>query len=199
VKFRSLTALLAVSAACALSACGGSSSAGSSSSAGGSTDPAGGASRSPLSQSAGAHTGSSPTKGTDVCADLPAAAVSHVTGTRFTTAKSSSVQGLIFNCEYDGPGSALLQISVQTQDGKQGFDSDVSALKAVQHPPALVSGVGDEAFSEPNPRGNAGSAGASAFASYGAVFGDTYIQIGGLTYVTADQGKQIAEQLHGKF
>jgi hypothetical protein len=40
--------------------------------------------------------------------------------------------------------------------------------------------------------------GASADASYGAVFGDTYIKVGGLTYVTAAQGKQIVEQLHAK-
>jgi hypothetical protein len=30
------------------------------------------------------------------------------------------------------------------------------------------------------------------------VFGEVYIKIGGLTYVTADQGKQIVELLHGK-
>jgi hypothetical protein len=39
---------------------------------------------------------------------------------------------------------------------------------------------------------------AAGFASYGAVFGDTYIKVGGLTYVTADQGKQIVEMLHSK-
>jgi len=39
---------------------------------------------------------------------------------------------------------------------------------------------------------------ASAAASYGAVFGSTYIKIGGLTYVTAAQGKQIVEQLDSK-
>jgi hypothetical protein len=58
--------------------------------------------------------------------------------------------------------------------------------------------VGDEAFSEPDPKGNAGSVGASSVASYGALFGDVYIQIGGFTYVTADQGKQIVEELHSK-
>ncbi len=58
--------------------------------------------------------------------------------------------------------------------------------------------IGDAAFSEPNPTGNAGSAGAAGFVSYGAVFGDTYIKIGGLTYVTADQGKQLVELLHSK-
>jgi hypothetical protein len=108
------------------------------------------------------------------------------------------VEGVVFSCEYDGPSSALLQISVQTEDGKDGLGTAVSALKEVGHPPTPVSGVGDEAFSEPDPKGNAGSIGASSFASYGAIFGGTYIQIGGLTYVTADQGKQIVEELHSK-
>jgi hypothetical protein len=91
-----------------------------------------------------------------------------------------------------------LQISVDTTDGRGAFDADISALRAVKRPPTRISGVGDEAFSEPNPNGNAGSAGAAAFASYGAVFGDIYIKIGGLTYVTAGQGKQIVEMLHSK-
>jgi hypothetical protein len=134
----------------------------------------------------------------DVCGALPAAAASQITGTKFTKAKSSGVKGLTFSCEYDGPNAALLQISVQTQYGQDGFNTDVSALKTVGHPPNSVSGVGDEAFSEPNPQGNAGSVGASSFASFGAVFGATYIQIGGLTYVTASQGKRITEELHSK-
>jgi hypothetical protein len=74
----------------------------------------------------------------------------------------------------------------------------VSSLKAVGYPPDSVHGVGDEAFSEPDPKGNAGAVGASSVASYGAVFGAVYIQIGGLTYVTADQGKQIVDELHSK-
>jgi hypothetical protein len=40
--------------------------------------------------------------------------------------------------------------------------------------------------------------GASSIASFGAVFGDTFIKIGGLTYVTAAQGTKIVEELHGK-
>ena len=139
-----------------------------------------------------------PGESIDVCAALPMAAASQITGTTFTTAKGNSVEHVIFGCDYSGPGSALLQISVATQAGKPDFDADVTALKAVNHPPVMVSGVGDEAFSEPDPQGNAGSAGAAGFASYGAVFGDTYIKIGGLTYVTAAQGKQIVELLHGK-
>jgi hypothetical protein len=43
-----------------------------------------------------------------------------------------------------------------------------------------------------------GAVGASADASFGAVFGDTYIKIGGLTYVIAGQGKQVVRQLHSK-
>ena len=134
----------------------------------------------------------------DVCSALPAAAASQITGTTFTKTKSSSVEGVVFGCDYDGPNSALLQITVDTQLGKLGLANDVSALKTVGHPPRPVSGVGDEAFSEPNPQGNAGAIGASAAASYGAVFGSTYIKIGGLTYVTAAQGKQIVEELHSK-
>jgi hypothetical protein len=56
--------------------------------------------------------------------------------------------------------------------------------------------VGDKAFTVQDPQGNAGSAGVAAFASYGALFGDRYVKIGGI-YVTPDQGKQIAEQLVG--
>lgn len=142
--------------------------------------------------------GASVAKNFDVCAALPAATASQITGTTFTKTKSSSVQKVAFDCEYDGPDSALLQVSVDTVGGKMALSTDVSALKTVGHAPTSISGVGDEAFSEPDPKGNAGSIGASSFASYGAVFGDTYIQIGGLTYVTADQGKQIVEELHSK-
>jgi hypothetical protein len=143
-------------------------------------------------------TGGGAVKNFAVCAALPAAAASQITGTTFTKTKSSSVQGVVFGCDYDGPNSALLQISVETQFGKSALANDVSALKTVGYPPRPVSGVGDEAFSEPDPKGNAGAVGASAAASYGAVFGSTYIKIGGLTYVTAAQGKQIVEQLHAK-
>ena len=137
-------------------------------------------------------------KNFDVCTALTAAAASQITGTKFTTTKSSNLEGMIFNCEYDGADAALLQISVTTQGGKIGYDSDLSALKTAGFPPNSVTGVGDEAFSAPDPKGNAGSVGASSFASYGALFGDVYIQIGGLTYVTPGQGKQIVEELHGK-
>lgn len=171
---------------------------------GGSGTPSAAPPASAVSTGAGrsSTTGTAGTSGSgqsfDICKALPAAAASQITGTTFTTTKSSDTEGVIFNCEYDGPNSALLQISVQPQGGKDALDLDVSSLKTVGHAPASVSGVGDEAFSEPDPKGNAGSAGASAFASYGAVFGNTYIQIGGLTYVTAAQGKQIVEELHSK-
>ncbi|HUZ51778.1 MAG TPA: hypothetical protein VMU94_04540 [Streptosporangiaceae bacterium] len=188
MKNRTLTAALLASTALTLAACGGGSTA--SNSPG---QPAGTTGTRPAGAST--HPVSSRGQSIDVCAALPAAAASQITGISFTTTKASSVEHVVFGCDYSGPSSALLQISVATQAGKLAFSSDVAALKAVNHPPVLVSGVGDEAFSEPDPQGNAGSAGAAAFASYGAVFGDTYIKIGGLTYVTADQGKQIVEQL----
>jgi hypothetical protein len=134
----------------------------------------------------------------DVCALLTAATVSQITGATFTSTKPDSTAGVIFNCEYDGAGAHMLQVTVSPTNGKIAYDSDVSALTTVGHPPTKVSGVGDEAWSTPDPNGNAGSAGAASFGSYGALFGDSYIMIGGLTYVNADQGKQIVEQLHSK-
>ena len=191
MKIRILTAALAASAALLGAGCGGASTASNSPS-----QPGGPAGGSP----AGASTQpvSSQGKSIDVCAALPAATASKITGTTLTTVKSNSVEHVIFGCDYSGPDSALLQISVATQAGKADFDADVAALTAVHHPPTKVTGVGDEAFSEPDPNGNAGSAGAAGFASYGAVFGDIYIKIGGLTYVNASQGKQIVELLHSK-
>jgi len=159
---------------------------------------AAGASGTATTPTAGTTPDSSSVKKFDVCTALTAAAASKITGTRFTKAKTSTTEGQIFNCEYDGPDGALLQISVQVANGKIGLDAIVGTLKAAGHPPNPVSGVGDEAFSEPNPEGNAGSVGASSFASYGALYGTTFIQIGGLTYVTAGQGKQIVEELHSK-
>jgi hypothetical protein len=187
VKARVLIAALGTTSVLALAGCGSSGPV--------SSSPAGSSSG---HTPAGTQPAPAQARSIDVCAALPATAASQITGTTFTTTKSSSVEGVVFGCEYGGPDSALLQISVDTEGGTAAFDADISALKAVRHPPARVSGVGDEAFSEPNPNGNAGSAGAAGFASYGAVFGDTYIKIGGLTYVTAGQGKQIVEMLHSK-
>jgi len=137
-------------------------------------------------------------KNFDTCAAMPAATASQITGTKFTSTKADSTANMIFSCEYSGPGSSLLQVSVTVTSGKSGYDADVNALTTAGYPPNPVSGVGDEAWSTPDPKGNAGSVGAAAFGAYGALFGDTYIQIGGLTYVTADQGKQIVELLHSK-
>jgi hypothetical protein len=147
---------------------------------------------------AGSSGSSGAVKNFNVCTALTAAQATQITGTTFTTTKSSNEQGVIFDCEYDGAGTDMLQISVTPQQGKYGYDSDVSTLKTAGFPPNTVTGVGDEAFSAPDPKGNAGSIGASSFASYGALFGDAYIQIGGLTYVTPAQGKQIVEELHSK-
>jgi hypothetical protein len=135
-------------------------------------------------------------KSVDVCAILPAAEAAQIIGKSLQGAKASSTGGVIFGCNYGEDGGEL-QITVDNS-GKIGYNAAVVPLKTVGHPPASISGVGDEAFSEPNPNGNAGSEGASAFASYGAVFGSTYIQIGGLDYVTAAQGKQIVELIHSK-
>ncbi|HET7015109.1 MAG TPA: hypothetical protein VFI65_14425 [Streptosporangiaceae bacterium] len=189
MKIRALIVAAGMTSALAVVGCGGSTPI-SSAPAGNSSAPA------PVStQSAPAPASG---KSIDVCSALPATTASQITGTKLTTTKTRNTEGVIFECEYGGPDSALLQVSVDIHGGTTAFDSIVAALKAVNHPPNRVSGVGDEAFSEPNPEGNAGAVGAAGFASYGAVFGDDFIKIGGLTYVTADQGKQIVELLHTK-
>ena len=198
-------ASLAIAAAASVTACSaGSKAAGSAPAGAGATSAAGAAGATSAASAAGAASsaaGNSGSSGTtanfDVCTALTAAAASQITGTTFTTTKPDSVAGQIFSCEYGGTNSALLQISVTTVNGKDDYNADLSALKTVGFPPNPVTGVGDEAFSMPDPK-TAGSVGASSFASYGAVFGDVYIKIGGLTYVTPVQGKQIVEELHAK-
>jgi hypothetical protein len=162
-------------------------------------DPAGGAPVAAASSTGSPGSSAAPAgdgKTVDVCAILPAATASQIIGKTLTGAQTSDTAGVVFGCNYGLDGGEL-QISVDSS-GKIGYNAAIVPLKTVGHPPVSVSGVGDEAFSEPNPNGNAGSIGASAFASYGAVFGSTYIQIGGLDYVTAAQGKQIVELIHSK-
>jgi hypothetical protein len=195
-----LAASLTLAAAASVTACSaGSKTATDASAPSGASTASAAAGAGATSAAAAGNSGSSGTvKNFNVCTALTAAQASQITGTTFTTTKSSNEQGVIFDCEYDGAGTDMLQISVTPKQGKYGYDSDVSALKTAGFPPNTVTGVGDEAFSAPDPKGNAGSIGASSFASYGALFGDAYIQIGGLTYVTPAQGKQIVEELHSK-
>jgi hypothetical protein len=177
-----------------LTACGSGGSSGSAGSAGsgGSSAPPSGAAAPPSSAAAAGNTSSAGP--VDVCTILSAADVSRITGVHYTKTKSSSVEGQIFECEYSNAQYALLQVSLTTVNGAIGYNADVQAMSALQKP-LTVSGVGDKAFAVPDPKGNAGSAGVAAFASYGALFGDQYVKIGG-SYVTPDQGKQIVEQVH---
>ncbi len=192
-------ASLAILAAASVTACSAGSKTATDTSAPTGSSATGAASAGPTGAAAAGNPGSSgAVKNFDVCSALTAAMASQITGTTFTTTKPNSVAGQVFGCDYSTGDSALLQVSVITVNGKDDFNVDVSALKTVGHAPNSVAGVGDEAFSMPDPQGNAGSVGASSFASYGAVFGDVYIKIGGLTYVTADQGRKIVEELHGK-
>jgi hypothetical protein len=132
----------------------------------------------------------------DVCSVLTPAALSHITGTTFTRAESRSTAGLIYTCNYTNASSDQLDVSVTVSGGAIGYQTDLQVLHQVGHDPNPVSGVGDKAFSQQDPKGNAGSVGVSSFASFGALFGDVYIQTSGLDYVTAAQGTQIANQLH---
>jgi hypothetical protein len=173
----------------ALTGCGGG---GSSSTATG--VPSGAAASLAAAAASAPASGGATTSSADVCQILPASDVSRITGVHYATTKSSSVEGQIFECEYSNAQGALLQVSVAVVNGAVDYDGDVQAMSTLQKP-LSVAGVGDKAFASPDPKGNAGSAGVAAFASYGALFGDQYVKIGG-SYVTPDQGKQIVEQVH---
>ena len=152
---------------------------------------AGASSAAAAANSAAGNSGSSgSTANFNVCTALTAAQVSQITGTTFATTKPDGTDGQVFGCDYATGDSALLQVSVTVKDGKIGYDADLNALTTAGFPPNTVTGVGDQAFSAPDPKGNAGSVGASAFASYGTIFGNVYIQIGGLTYVTPRRARR---------
>jgi hypothetical protein len=131
-----------------------------------------------------------------VCSLLPASDVSRITGALYTKTKSSAVMNQIFGCDYTNSQFALLQVSLAVSNGSIAYDADVQAMSATGHAPDPVSGVGDKAFATQDPQGSAGSAGVAVFASYGALFGDQYVKIGG-SCVTPDQGKQLAEEVDG--
>jgi hypothetical protein len=180
--------LLAVAA----TACSGASSPGAAAPAGTATSAAAG------SQSAGGSAGSpASVSKVNVCRALPAATVSQITGTTFTKTKPSNVEGVIFTCEYEGHLTEM-EVSVAMQDGAGDLSADTSALRTAGYAPKKVAGVGDEAFAEPAPKGNVGAAAAASFASFGAVFGNTYINISGLVFVTPVEGTKIVEDLHSK-
>jgi hypothetical protein len=197
MRNRGLTTVLATSAAgaaLALAGCGGS---GSGSSSGHSASQVAASVSAAASQAASSSQDSSSSARINVCADLPASVASQLSGTKLTSAKASNVEGVIFECEYQGPDFALLQVHVDVGNGPGDYSNDISVLSSVGHKPSLISGVGDKAYSMPHPN-NAGAEGASSFASFGALFGTTYIKIGGLTYVSASQGARIANTIHSK-
>jgi hypothetical protein len=132
----------------------------------------------------------------DVCSVLPVGDVSRITGVAYTKTQGNSTMGQIFGCDYSDAQYHLLQVSVTVVNGSIAYDADVQAMSTLQKP-IPVTGVGDKAFTVADPKGNAGAAGVAAFASYGALFGDVYIKIGG-GYVTPDQGKQLVEEIQGK-
>ena len=103
-------------------------------------------------------------KSVDVCAVLSKQRAGQIVGKSFSSTKSRASAGLISNCEYTG-GYNLLQITVSYKFGQHLLDGDIQALKAVGHPPNRVSGVGDAAYNEPDPKGNAGAVGAADSAS----------------------------------
>jgi hypothetical protein len=132
----------------------------------------------------------------DVCTVMPASALSQITGTTYTKTEPDSTAGTIDTCNYTNATYDQLDISVTVSGGAIGYQADLDTLHTVGADPNPVPGVGDKAFSQQDPKGDAGSVGVSSFASFGALFGDVYIQTSGLDYVTAAQGTQIVNQIH---
>ncbi len=132
----------------------------------------------------------------DVCSLMSPSALKQDTGTEFTKTEPDSVEGQIFSCNYTNAKYDQLTISVTVSGGAIGYQADLDTLHTMGYDPNPVPGVGDEAFSQKDPKGNAGALGVSSFSSFGALFGDVFIQTSGLDYVTAAQGTQIANQIH---
>lgn len=163
-------------------------------SSGSATESTGDTPSSPPSSSDGS---AGTTSADGACALMPRSDLVKITGIHFTrTVPDSLLNGQILTCEYSDNGSDLLQVTVTSTNGSTAYDTDLTVLSSFGSGPKQVSGVGDKAFSMPDPAGNAGAAGAAAFASYGALFGDVYVKIGGLPYVNADQGAQIVNEIH---
>ena len=131
----------------------------------------------------------------DICKTLPLATVSRIANSSFGSAKSSAYGGIITTCSYDA-ASTDLEVAVTMIDGKSAMKEDMDIAASMGHPLTVVSGVGDAAFSAPEPKGNAGSIAIAASGSYGALFGDVYIKISGLTYVDQAQGREIVMLVH---
>jgi hypothetical protein len=122
--------------------------------------------------------------------------LAQITGTTYTKTEPDATAGVIFSCNYTNAKYRQLTISVTVSGGAISYQSDLDTLHTIGHDPNPVPGVGDKAFSQQDPLGNAGSIGVAGFASYGALFGDVFILTSGLDYVTAAQGAQIADQIH---
>jgi hypothetical protein len=130
----------------------------------------------------------------NICALLPPATLSQITGKQFThTEEDNTASYGIYACNYTNDASAQginqLRVDVLSKGGAVGLDADVAAAKQVKsslvalHP---VSGIGDKAY------------GGGIQAHLEVLYGDALYKISGGTDITEDQGKQIITQLHSK-
>jgi hypothetical protein len=189
-SFRIALALVACSsAALSVAGCGGSSKASTSAS----TQAAGGSSTKAATK-AGSGGSSGGLKGAvDVCALMPAATLSQITGKQFTMTEPDSTPSYqIYSCDYTSTvpqGANQLDLDILGKGGAVGISADVDAAKQLNNKLTQltpVSGIGDKAY------------GGGIQGRLEVLYGDTLIKISGLTDVTTDQGKQIISQLHSK-
>ncbi len=175
-------------AVAALAGCGGSSTSNTSS------QPVSGSSSKSATKAA---SGGGELKGAvNVCALMPPATLSQITGKTFQKAEPDNTPSYqLYNCNYStdptsgGVTAEQLNLDILGKGGAVGLKADVDAASQVKsslttlHP---VSGIGDKAY------------GGGIEARLEVLYGDTLIKISGLTEITEDQGKQIISQLHSK-
>ena len=132
----------------------------------------------------------------NVCALMPPATLSQITGKTFQKAEADNTPSYqLYKCNYStdptsgGTTVEQLDLDIIGKGGAVGLNADVDAASQVKsslttlHP---VSGIGDKAY------------GGGIEARLEVLYGDTLIKISGLTEITEDQGKQIISQLHSK-
>jgi hypothetical protein len=190
--FRPLTAAVALVAAAVLAACS-SSATGSPAQPPANTRPTTGHSAPTGSSPAGTRTTTATSAGSklDVCAALPAATVAQLTGAKVTKGESQELPQAasmsISTCNYTG-GLNQLDITVTRSSlAAQLFQDDYSANKQVLSKTAMVSGIGDKAFTANFP---------SMWLEV--LWGDEQLEISGASTVPIDAAKRVLTALHDK-
>ncbi len=129
----------------------------------------------------------------NICALMPAATISQLTGKQFTTTETDNTSSYqLYSCNYTSTvaqGSNQLALDIIGNNGAIALSADVDAAKSVNNKLTNltpVTGIGDKAY------------GGGIQGHLEVLYGDILIKLSGGTDVTTGQGKQIISQLHSK-